>query len=88
MEGPKTGVEFLAQLREKNGKQRQSFRDLFAYMEHKARQKGTGVFGQFELTPLCNLNCKMCYVHLIPDTPGILPRSKSHGSFLPATPGT
>ena len=67
MEEPKTGVEFLAQLREKNGKQRQSFRALFAYMEQKARQKGTGIFGQFELTPLCNLNCKMCYVHLNPE---------------------
>lgn len=67
MEGPKTGAEFLAQLREKNGKQRQSFRDLFEYLEGKARQKGIGVFGQFELTPLCNLNCKMCYVHLMPE---------------------
>ena len=30
----------------------------------KARETGTPAFGTFELTPLCNFNCKMCYVHL------------------------
>lgn len=29
-----------------------------------ARATDTPVFGSFELTPLCNLDCKMCYVHL------------------------
>ena len=34
------------------------------YMEMKARKSGTPLHGIFELTPLCNLDCKMCYVHL------------------------
>ena len=29
-----------------------------------ARKHDTPIRGQFELTPLCNLDCKMCYVHL------------------------
>ena len=34
------------------------------FLEQKARETGTPYRGVFELTPLCNLNCKMCYVHL------------------------
>lgn len=34
------------------------------YQSFKAREKGVPFSGQFELTPLCNLDCKMCYVHL------------------------
>ena len=34
------------------------------YHEQKAREKGVPLHGMFELTPLCNLDCKMCYVHL------------------------
>ena len=34
------------------------------YQERKARERGIPMYGQFELTPLCNLDCKMCYVHL------------------------
>lgn len=30
----------------------------------KARARGIPIDGTFELTPLCNLDCKMCYVHL------------------------
>ena len=37
------------------------------YQERKARDKGIPLYGQFELTPFCNLDCKMCYVHLNPD---------------------
>lgn len=33
-------------------------------MEYKARENAVPMRGTFELTPLCNLNCKMCYVHL------------------------
>ena len=31
---------------------------------YHTRQKCIPLHGLFELTPLCNLNCKMCYVHL------------------------
>lgn len=34
------------------------------FLEVKARAKGVPIHGSFELTPLCNLDCKMCYVHL------------------------
>ena len=34
------------------------------YREQKAREKAVPLHGMFELTPLCNLDCKMCYVHL------------------------
>lgn len=34
------------------------------FMEYKARMKAVPIRGTFELTPLCNLDCKMCYVHL------------------------
>ena len=67
MEGLINGFDYLAQLRKENGKQVQSRQDLFDYLEAKARIKGIPLIGQFELTPLCNLNCKMCYVHLLPE---------------------
>ena len=34
------------------------------YLGFKAREKNLPISGSFELTPLCNLDCKMCYVHL------------------------
>ena len=34
------------------------------FLRTEARKTGTPAFGTFELTPLCNFNCKMCYVHL------------------------
>ena len=36
------------------------------YLDLKARKAGFPIGGSFELTPLCNLDCKMCYVHLAP----------------------
>ncbi|MBQ1257172.1 MAG: radical SAM protein, partial [Clostridia bacterium] len=34
------------------------------YLDVKARKRGVPLKGTFEITPLCNLDCKMCYVHL------------------------
>ncbi len=34
------------------------------YLNGKAREENIPLHGTFELTPLCNLDCKMCYVHL------------------------
>lgn len=34
------------------------------YLNLRARMGGQVYTGGFELTPLCNLDCKMCYVHL------------------------
>lgn len=34
-----------------------------AYLHSKARKLGIPVSGTFELTPRCNFDCKMCYIH-------------------------
>lgn len=34
-----------------------------AALRKRARETGTPLFGAFELTSRCNLDCKMCYVH-------------------------
>ena len=61
------GFEYIEDLRRQNGKQVQPFRAFSRYLEGKAREKGVPLSGQFELTPLCNFSCKMCYVHLDAD---------------------
>ena len=67
MAEPLNGFEFLEQLRKKNGKRFQRTKDLHHFLDIKAREKGIPISVQFELTPLCNFSCKMCYVHLNPD---------------------
>jgi len=42
----------------------QRYRAVNGFISLKARYNDIPVSGVFELTPLCNLNCKMCYVHL------------------------
>lgn len=42
----------------------QRYRAVNQYLSLKARYSDTPLSGSFELTPLCNLDCKMCYVHL------------------------
>lgn len=38
-----------------------------AYIHQKGAQLGMPVNGTFELTPRCNFNCKMCYIHHTPE---------------------
>ena len=47
--------------------QRPRYGDFLAHLEHKARKMNVPLFGQFELTPLCTLDCRMCYIHLTPE---------------------
>lgn len=35
-----------------------------SYLDFSAREKAVPLKGTFELTPYCNLDCRMCYVHL------------------------
>lgn len=42
-------------------------RAINGYISLKAKYSDIPVNGVFELTPFCNLDCKMCYVHLTPD---------------------
>ena len=59
-----SGVEFLENLRKESGKQHQTFDAFSSYLQKKAREQGVPLYGEFELTPLCNLSCRMCFVHL------------------------
>lgn len=61
---PKNLIELARWMKEKDipDSQRGTYIDRF--LEKKARNQGIPLTGNFELTPLCNLDCKMCYVHL------------------------
>ena len=51
-------------MRKANTPEEQVSRRISAFLHSKARETDTPYSGHFELTPLCNLDCKMCYVHL------------------------
>ena len=36
--------------------------DLESYLIQKASSEGTPIKATLELTPLCNMNCRMCYI--------------------------
>ena len=40
------------------------YREFIAMIDERTREADVPYTGSFELTPLCNLDCKMCYVHL------------------------
>ena len=44
----------------------QRYSRMKRHLISKARNSNVPLIGTFELTPLCNLDCKMCYVHLRP----------------------
>ncbi len=67
MQGSSDVTQFLEELRMENGRHIWSLKSFNRYLDRKAREMGVPLTGQFELTPLCNLNCKMCYVHLAAD---------------------
>lgn len=58
------GRAFLQALKERNQRETQRFSDFSRYLSRKAREQGIPLNGQFELTPLCNFRCGMCYVRL------------------------
>ena len=64
MKKPADGFEFLELLRQQSGHQARKYNEYTRYLYDKARQNRIPVIGQFELSPRCNLDCKMCYVHL------------------------
>ena len=64
MNNPGSGREFLDKLKRENADRKPSFGDFSEYLDIKARLQGVPLHGMFELTPLCNFSCKMCYVHL------------------------
>ena len=64
----------LRQLDEQGITDYRRYRAVRRYLGFKAREKNLPLTGSFELTPLCNLDCKMCYVHL--------QREQLHGARL------
>ncbi len=58
------GFEFLEALKERARKKTPGFSEFSDYLNQKARKMGIPLNGQFELTPLCNFRCRMCYVRL------------------------
>lgn len=46
--------------------------DFWESLRVKAHKNYIPIHGHFELTPLCNLDCKMCYVHLNEDNINLL----------------
>ena len=61
---PQNLIELLRYLRLENIPEEMHKTYIDDYFEDRARKKGIPLKGQFELTPFCNLDCKMCYVHL------------------------
>lgn len=59
-----------------------SWRDFQRAVRAQAREHGIPAFGTFELTPLCNFNCKMCYVHLTPERMHELGRLRTAEEWL------
>ena len=74
MADPAKGHEFLVRLKEQGDKRHRSFDTLFDFLDRKAREKGIPLNGQFELTPLCNFDCRMCYTHLTKEQKDLLRR--------------
>lgn len=57
-------IDLLEEL-DREGITGQARTDIYKrYMNLRARMLGRPYSGGFELTPLCNFDCKMCYVHL------------------------
>ena len=56
--------ELLSELDKQNIQGFNRYELIQNYISDKARSDGVPVAGCFELTPFCNLDCKMCYVHM------------------------
>lgn len=61
---PSSLTELLAELDRQGITDYRRYNAVRNYMNFRAREKDIPISGVFELTPFCNLDCKMCYVHL------------------------
>ena len=57
-------IDLLKGLKNKGIPEEEHHQYLSRFLENKARNLGIPINGCFELTPLCNLDWKMCYIHL------------------------
>ncbi len=56
--------------------------DIRKHLSRKCAHLGIPVSGIFELTPRCNLSCKMCYVRLTPEQMEPLGRERTAQEWL------
>lgn len=68
---PDNIVDLVQSLRNLGIPEREYHKQIRRFLGFKARERNIPINGCFELTPLCNLDCKMCYVHL--DSHAFLP---------------
>lgn len=61
---PDSLPEFVSWLKAQNVEPERYSALIDRFLDTKARRNGIPLYGKFELTPLCNLDCRMCYVHL------------------------
>lgn len=61
---PKKLSQLIAQLNAEGVHDYRRYEAVRKFLNFKARDNGIPISGAFELTPLCNLDCTMCYVHL------------------------
>lgn len=61
---PSSLTELLIKLNNEGITDYRRYKAVRSFLGFAAREKGIPLCGTFELTPLCNLDCKMCYVHL------------------------
>ena len=61
---PSSLTELLAELDCRGITDYRRYNAVRNYLNFRAREKDIPISGVFELTPFCNLDCKMCYVHL------------------------
>lgn len=61
---PENLIELLNQMKEEGIPKEQYKKRIDCFLSFKAAKNAVPYSGTFELTPLCNLNCQMCYVHL------------------------
>ena len=64
---PEKLSQLIAQLNAEGVNDYRRYEAVRKFLNFKARDNGIPISGAFELTPLCNLDCKMCYVHLNKD---------------------
>ena len=57
-------LDFLEKLDQQKANRATIEFGMNSYFDRIARERGIPLKGTFELTPLCNMNCKMCYIHL------------------------
>ena len=56
--------------------------DIVQIMYNDASARGIPVGGTFELTPLCNMNCRMCYIRMSKEEMDKCGRMKTAAEWL------